>query len=115
MVFIRTRLDYGITIMFLVVFTFTFFFMSSFGDLHYSSSSAGSNDPAFLGDVNMQVYLGPLILIYEAFQLYVLPGKKRIREIDKRLVIFKFRTAIRKKLQEGIDEYHEWRLRRLHK
>jgi hypothetical protein len=103
-----SKTDYFIFILLLIVFLISFFGWSSFGDLHYTSM----NDPTSHSEVNMAVYIIPLFLIAEMFSIVVLPGKPRLREINKKLYITLFILKIKKKLREGIDEYHQWRTKR---
>ena len=83
------KLDYFITIVFFIVFYWSFFVYP-----------------------NMQIFIAPLVLIYEWFVIYVIPGKQRLREIDKKILLFKLKLVIRKKLEEGKTEYHQWRMKR---
>jgi hypothetical protein len=85
MPFIVTKFDYGLFLIALIVFTYSFFFYP-----------------------NIQIFICSIICIYEMFQIFVLPGKPRLREIDKRLFVFKIKLVIRNKMKEGMTEYYEW-------
>jgi len=105
MVFRRTRLDIIVTSVMFIAFIWAFFFGSKFGDLHYCTNP----DKATLSYINNFVLIAGIILIYEMFQLIVLPGRTRLREYDKRIVLLKMKILVRKKIDEGIEEYRHWR------
>jgi hypothetical protein len=86
-------------------FVWAFFFGSTWGDIHGQTNP----DPASASYVNMWVMLGPLIIIYEMFQLYVLPGKRRGRELPWGLYLQIAKEKIHEKLSSGMKEYHEWK------
>jgi hypothetical protein len=111
MPFHRTRSDYILITLLFSVFFWALFFGSRIGDLHYSTNAGCEKDPAFISDINMAVYIIPFFLIYEMFIIYVFEGKPRIREINKKLLVLRFKTIVRNKLQDGIDDYHRWRTR----
>jgi ABC-type uncharacterized transport system fused permease/ATPase subunit len=92
----------------LVLFLIGFFILSKWGDLHYSSMVDERN----ISNINMLVFLLPIFLIYALIHMTVLIGKPRIKEIDKKLLLYKLRLIIRKKLEEGITEYHQWKTKR---
>jgi hypothetical protein len=75
MPFQRSRLDYIVTSIMLISFVWAFFIGSKWGDIHGQTNP----DPAAASYVNLWVMIGPLVIIYEMFQLYVLPGKRRGR------------------------------------
>jgi len=104
--FRRTALDYFITAMFLAVFVWAFFFGSKWGDMHYTSMG---DDPGLISEINMQVILAPLILIYELFQLVILPGKTRLKYLPWRFWLALFVFMVYKKIKTGIQEYKNWR------
>lgn len=59
-------------------------------------------------EMNMQVYLAPLILIYELFVICVFPGKIKLRSLPFKWYIFLIRIHIAMKIKEGLDEYRQW-------
>ena len=65
-------------------------------------------------NINMQVYLGPIILIYEWFVLVVLDGKLKGRDLPWGLYYVTFKILIKNKFREGIEEYHIWRKNNKH-
>jgi len=83
------KLDYLVTIIFMIVFLWSFFIYP-----------------------NMQIYIAPIVLIYEWCVITVLPGRTRLREVDKKILLFKLRLVIRKKKEEGIQDYLQWRMNR---
>jgi hypothetical protein len=97
-------INYG-SIALLVLFLIGFFILSSWGDLHYSTNP----DPGKASRVNMLVYILPIFAIYAFIRITVLIGKPTLREIDKKLLLFKLRLIIRKKIQEGLDDYRRWK------
>jgi hypothetical protein len=80
------KLDYFVTIVFMIVFLWSFFIYP-----------------------NMQIYIAPIVLIYEWFVITVLPGRTRLREVDKKILLFKLKLAVRKKIEEGIQDYYRWK------
>lgn len=103
MPFRRTRLDYIITTIAFIMFYLAFFPLSSF---------IGINQPSYQKTfyiVNDLVVIGPIILIYEWFQLIVLPGKRRGRELPWKLYKQILIEKITAKAKQGIDEYYYWR------
>lgn len=100
-------INYG-SIALLVLFLISFFLLSKWGDLHYSSMVDERN----ISNINMLVFLLPIFLIYALIHMTVLIGKPRIKEIDKKLLLYKLKIFIHKKLQEVNDEYHQWKTKR---
>lgn len=105
MPFIRTKLDYIVTTIMFASFVWAFFQGSIWGDLHGSTNP----DPASASYVNFWVIIGPIICIYEMFQLFVLPGKRRGRELPWRLYAQMAKEIIIGKIKSGMDEYRIWR------
>lgn len=108
MPFRRTGLDYLMTTILLIAFLVAFFVFSAWGDLHGQTNP----DKASASRINDFVVIGPLILIYEMFQLVVLPGKRRGRELPWRLYGILFTDTIRQKFISGLHEYRSWRKRK---
>lgn len=108
-----TKLDYFVTIVAFIVFIYAFFFASfqpvkdADGNITYYMEPDGSMKP--VTDINVQVFIAPLILIYEMFQLTILPGKTRLRYLPWRFWTALFIFSIYKKIKDGIKEYREWR------
>jgi hypothetical protein len=103
-----TKMDYAMFFFTLIIFTIAFFLWSDFGDLHYSSNS----DPSQKSYISIVVYIAPIFTIYSLLFILVLPGKPKLREIDKRLLLLKIKT--RKKIREGLEEYQRWRSQKKH-
>lgn len=105
MPFRRTKYDYIFTFFLIIVFLWAFFLGSKWGDLHYTSS----DDPASISEVNMVAYLAPFLIIYYMFVLYVLPGKRKLSETPKKLILIRVILMIKKKTHDGIQDYQRWR------
>lgn len=56
------------------------------------------------------IYLCSVFCIYEMFAIVVLPGKPRLREIDKRLLLYRMLMVIKNKIRGGWDDYFTWRM-----
>lgn len=104
-----TRFDYIITTILFIGFILSFFVWSTWGDLHYSTNAGVKQDPAFTSDISMAVFIIPIFLIYEMFTIYYFHGMPRLRELPKGILFLRFRLAINKKIQDGIDDYSRWR------
>jgi hypothetical protein len=108
-----TKLDYFVTIVAFIVFIYAFFFASfqpvrdADGNIVYHMEPDGHMKP--YTTLNMQVYIAPFVLIYEMFQLTILPGKTRLRYLPWRFWTALFIFSIYKKIKDGIKEYREWR------
>lgn len=100
MPFRTTHLDYAVTFIALGVFIWSIF--DSFRLVEISPGVYGTY-------VNSQFLIAPLILIYEAFQLIVLPGKPRLREIDKKMYLAIILNKVFTKLDEMKKEWYDWR------
>jgi len=107
----RTRTDYVLTILLFVLFFLSFFLWSHWGDMHVSSNSGADADPAFISTISLGVPVTTLFLVYEMFGIFILPGKPRIREINKGVIFLRLKIMIQKKLQEGIDDYFRYKNR----
>ena len=59
--------------------------------------------------INMQVFIGPIILVYEMIVLIMFDGKLKGRELPWRLYFLTFKIIIRNKFRQGMEEYREWR------
>jgi hypothetical protein len=103
MVFVRTRLDYIVTILVLTMFLIAFFFLSDTTGMYQQSYTKRYYI------VNDFVIIGPIVLIYEMFQLFILPGKRRGRELPWRLYTQIAKETIIGKIKSGIKEYETWR------
>jgi len=64
--------------------------------------------------INMQFFLGPIILCYEVLVLVILQGKLKGRELPWGLYYMTFKTCLINKFREGIEEYHIWRKNNKH-
>ena len=105
MPFVRTKLDYIVTLLLLISFLYAFFYGSIWGDIRGQSNP----DDASASYVNLWVIVGPLVLVYEMFQLFVLPGKRRGRELPWRLYFQMTADVIKKKASSSFQEYKLWR------
>jgi hypothetical protein len=108
MPFRRTRFDYTLIILLFILFFWSFFIGSSFGDLHFSSSAGRNDDPAFVSHISIAVFIIPIFIIYLMISIYALEGKPKLKEIDKKMVVFKIKLIIKNKIREGLDEYYAW-------
>jgi len=127
-----TKLDITITIIVFIVFFWAVFIdsftieknedgtpMKSIDQPYGSIYPYESNTPhpyyphnsigPYVTHMNMQFFIGPIILVYEMFQLIVLPGKRRGRELPWRLYIQIGKEKFRDKLRSGIQEYQTWK------
>jgi hypothetical protein len=105
MPFKLTKFNYILTAGLFIGFIVSFFFLSRWGDFHYTSNP----DPAGSSTVSIGVYLIPFFVIYEMFAILVLPGKKRIKEIDKKVLFYRLLFRVRNEIRKGWDDYHRWR------
>jgi len=106
MVFRVTKLDYAVTSFIFIAFLWSFFFGSKWGDQHFATMG---NDPATITYMNLFVIFGSFILVYEMFQMFVLPGKRQGRELPWKLYFKIFRERIIHELRSGVQEYRDWR------
>jgi len=110
-----TKLDITITIIVFIVFFWATFIDSFRPEL--DSNGEPIINPYYPRDApypyvthyNMQMFIGSIILIYEMFQLIVLPGKRRGRELPWRLYTQIGKEKFRDKLRSGIQEYQTWK------
>ena len=97
----------------LIVYLWAFFFDSWIPMLMENGTAYTFIDPhsvlRTIPKVNMQVYLGPVILIYEMFVLIIFNGKYRGRYLPWRLYFDILILMIKNKLHEGLQDYKEWR------
>lgn len=106
--FKRTNVDYIITIMFIIAFIYAFFFASfhpmkdADGNIIYKKMDDGTFRT--IAEINAQVFIAPIVLIYEMFQLFVLPGKTRLKYLPWRFWTALLIFIIYKKIKDGIDE-----------
>jgi hypothetical protein len=115
MVFKNSWLDYVVAICAFIVFFWAVCFASfhpmkdeNGNIMHYvDEHSIGRTIP----DINMQVFIAPIVIIYEMIVLIILPGKPQLHEIDWKLHLAMLIIVIRRKIGSGIDEYHEWKNR----
>jgi len=98
-----TKLDIAVTLLSFILFITAFFFLSdtvgmfhpSYGKRYYI--------------INDFVIIGPIVIIYEMFQILVLPGKRRGRELPWKLYMQIAREKIVNKLRSGVQEYRDWK------
>lgn len=107
MPFKTTKLDLFVTLVISVLFLYALIF-SSYKPARFENGTLMRSEEQWreTGDdrvptVNLFVVIAPIILIYEFVQIVILPGKPRLREINKRAYIIRFRAKIRDKIDEG--------------
>lgn len=107
------KLDVFVFFIVLIVFIWAFFFGSfqplrdENGNITYFMEPDGHMRT--LPTANMQIFIAPIIMVYEMIVLVILPGKKRGRYLPWTLWYCKYEYMIRIKCKEGIEEYREWR------
>jgi hypothetical protein len=94
-------LDIAVFFIVLTVF-FWAFFIDSFRLITLPDGTTGTY-------INLQIFIGPIILIYEIFVLIVFEGKLRGRYLPWRLYLDIIYGMIQDKLHEGITEYCLWK------
>jgi|GEM_PF-2437490 len=104
-----TRFDYFVFMVVIIVFTWAFF-VDSWKPLEDENGNIitdgyGNSYPR----INIQVFIAPLIAVYEIFLVCFLDGKAKLREIDWRLHITLFIGGVRNKIKNGKQEYIEWK------
>jgi hypothetical protein len=115
MAFRNTRLDYFVLIIVTVLFLYSFFFlnlkpaMDSNGSIIRSENNWHNYGDDTVYSINMFSVIAPIIIIYEMVIIFYMPGKKRLREINKRAYIIRFNAMVRDKITDGMDEYREWK------
>jgi len=104
-----TRFDYFVFMVVIIVFTWAFVFDSwvpmkdENGDI--ITDEYGNPYPR----INIQVFIAPLIALYEIFLVCFLDGKPKLREINWRLQLVLFIKIFKDKLDEGKKLHQEWR------
>jgi hypothetical protein len=98
-----TRLDYIVTTIVFIMFLIAFFCLSDTIGMYQQCYEKRYYT------VNDFVIIGPIVIIYEMFQILVLPGKRRGRELPWKLYIQIAKQKIINKTRSGIQEYHEWK------
>lgn len=123
MPFRNSRIDFFVTTVAFIVFIYAFFFASfhpmldADGDIIYTKKSNGIpvyskvNDGTYhtIQEINLQIFIAPIVLIYEMFVLIVLPGKPKLRELPWKIYRLQLKFIILDKLDEGLQELREWR------
>jgi len=108
-----TKFDYLVTTVAFIVFIYAFFFASfhpikdTDGNIIYQIGADGREQPIL--DIDVQVFIVPIIIIYEMLQLTILPGKTRLKNLPWRFWTALFIFSIYKKIKDGREEYRQWR------
>lgn len=111
--FRNTKLDVFVFFVVLSVFIWAFFIDSwqplkdEDGNITYYTDPSGMKRT--ISTLNMQVFIAPIIMVYEFIVLIVFPGKKRGRYLPWCLWYCKLKYMAMIKWEEGMKDTKEWR------